>query len=378
MKNCVLIGIALLICSTAALAADYPRLLWRVSDEDLEAPLGAVQDVAVDAARTIYLLDGQVKEVRRIAIDGTELPPLGREGEGPGEFSIPMLIAAIPAGGFVVVQDFHLPAVCLTSDGQLCAAPDLQVIREPFGMTSFLPTTRIDGNGRLYVAALTTERPYDRLRPDADLGNAMSVFALRRGDTQPAVLFTDSKILGDQHTVRFPHDHGFYSLRSWDVDSDGRVIYADPSGKYSVLIGHPASGKSSQLDLPPAPRDEDAIKARVRSASSTLETYPRIVDVQWIAKGQFLVKPTAAITEKKTLPPGGVMEIFDIQGRSLGRRAVTHDFNPEQDSLFLRGNTMVIVRGGVSSLKASFMVESKPNAAEYEAIVVEVYDLTPQ
>ena len=365
--------------STNAAGADYPRLLWSISDDELTAALGAVIDVAVDTDGTVYLLDAQVNNVRRITVDGRELPPLGRKGEGPGEFDLPTVIAAIPNGGVIVVQEFHRPAVGLLADGRAADAPDLNVIRERFGMTSF-GAARYDATGRLIVTAVTTERKYDPMRPTQDLGNGLSVFAIKRGDRQPTVLFTNSESLGDKNTVRFWKDrNNFYALRSWDIDATGRVVYADPDGKYTVQIGHPADGPSTRVPLAPAPGDEEALSKLAKSARVPLERYYRIVDVRWIASDRFLIKPTAAMPTKE-LRQDGTVEFFNLQGTSLGRRVIPSNYDRDADSFFIRGSTLVIIRSGKLTIDAWLTVKPKPGPqqAEDEEIVVEAYDLTPQ
>jgi hypothetical protein len=333
--------------------------------------------VSVDSEKTVYLLDRQVKEVRRITAAGDELPPLGREGEGPGEFIHAALIAGVPSGGCVVVQDFYAPAVCFLPGGHPCPAPDLALIRDLFGTTLFMATARSDEKGRLLVVATTTRIPYDKTRPDQDLGDAISVFRIQPGDKKPTVLFTNSSELGDEHTVRFA-EIGFYPIRSWDVHASGRLIYADPEGRSSVMIGHPADGPVETVDLPAAAGDEAEIARRAKASNLEPDSYPRIVDVRWIGDDRFLVKPIAA-DPGVTIPQTGVVELFDLTGSSLGRRTLVCDFDPESDTLFLRGSIIVIIRSGKSALLASFRTKpGEPEVQFTDEIIVEAYDLTPQ
>ena len=351
--------------------------MWRISDDDLAAPLGAIVDAGVDGRRTVYLLDSQVKEVRRIGVDGSELSPLGREGEGPGEMMHPALVAGLHGGGCVVVQHFHGPAVCLLEDGRSRTAPDLDLVRDLFGMTVFMGTARSDVRGRLLLVATTTERSYDPARPDAELGSAMSVFRITPGDARPDMLFTNSPALGDDRTVRYRGDIGFFPLRSWDVGATGRLIYADPDGGYRVLIGHPADGRVESLELAPAPGDEEAITRRARAERHSADTYPRIADVQWVTEEFFLIKPIAAAVGDK-LWQTGVFELFDLNGVSFGRRATSFDYNPDQDLLFLRGSIMVVIRSGKSAYLASIGVKLDAATAQPDdEIVVEAYDVMP-
>ncbi|MDH4036989.1 MAG: hypothetical protein OEY32_01255 [Candidatus Krumholzibacteria bacterium] len=366
-----------LCVATDARSDRFPHLMWRITDEELEFPLGAITDVGVDGDMTVYLLDRQVKEVRRITADGDELPPLGREGEGPGEFMHPALVSGVPSGGCVVVQDFYAPAVCLLPAGHPCPAPDLALIRDLFGTTLFMATARSDEKGRLLVVATTTEIPYDKTRPAADLGSATSVFRVQPGEKQATVLFTNSQSLGDERTVRFGNI-GFYPIRSWDVHPTGRLIYADPEGRSRVLIGHPADGPVEVLDLPAVSGDEEGIARRARAENRSPDSYPRIADVQWIGSDRFLIKPVAADPGVE-IQQTGIVELFDTTGSSLGRRTIVCDYDPDQDTLFQRGGIIVIIKSGRSALLASFRTKPGEPVVQFEdEIIVEAYDLTRQ
>ncbi|MBC8425618.1 hypothetical protein H8E07_16000 [bacterium] len=63
--------------------------VWRAGGLDDEVLFGWVMDVIGDEAGRVYLLDSQLKQIVVYDVDGTYLDTLGREGEGPGEFSQP-------------------------------------------------------------------------------------------------------------------------------------------------------------------------------------------------------------------------------------------------------------------------------------------------
>lgn len=312
--------------------------------------------------------------VRRIAVDGSELPPLGRQGEGPGEFIHPRLLAAAPGGGCVVVQDFHAPAVCLTAAGKACPPPDLGLIRTRFEVTVFMGTARLDEEGRLIAVASTTEQPYDPVSPNADRDKAISVFRFKPGDTAPTVLFSDCAALCDGSSVKFRKDVGYYSMRCWDADAAGRLIYADPNGSYRVFIGHPADGKSVVVELQEAESDDRDLERRAKAMKCPMESVPRIADVQWVGRDRFLVKPTAAASGPR-MWQSGIVEVFDLAGNSYGRRVLAGDYDPEYDALFLRGRVLVIIRGGMSLLMSSLQIAPKETGTPPDMIAVEAYDL---
>ena len=82
-------------------------LVPEASIGELDGPeeylFGSVRSIAVDDNHNVYVLDGQARHVRVYDSDGTYLKTLGREGEGPGEFKVPMGVAI--SDGRLLVRD---------------------------------------------------------------------------------------------------------------------------------------------------------------------------------------------------------------------------------------------------------------------------------
>ena len=64
---------------------------------------GSVSAIAVDDDHNVYVLDGQARHVRVYDSDGTYVKTLGRDGEGPGEFKVPIGLAI--SNSRVLVRD---------------------------------------------------------------------------------------------------------------------------------------------------------------------------------------------------------------------------------------------------------------------------------
>lgn len=340
----------LVVWSTLVFAdTDLPRL-WSVSDDTLSVPLGTVVDVAVGEDGVVYLLDSQNMLVRRISAGGVELPPLGGWGEGPGEFTHPILITTNADGGCFVIQDFFGPAVCLMPSGSVCAGPDLSVIRSRFITTMFF-CARSDRSGRLLLHAMTAARPPESGSFTDAVRHGNSLFALRPGDVTPMVLFSDRPELCETNTVRLKEHDSAWSDRYWDVDRAGRIIYADPSGAYRIFIGHPADGKSVVLDLPEQDTDTKNLERLAASVGRSQESLSRIAAVHWVGDERFLVKPMACIPGPTT-SRAGTFELFDTSGFSYGREELECDYDPDSDQFFLRHGLLVIIKGGQSAIRA--------------------------
>lgn len=82
-------------------------LVPEVAVGELDGPeeylFGSVGAIAVDDDHNFYILDEQAYNVRVFDSAGTYVTTLGREGEGPGEFKVPVGIAI--SDGRVLVRD---------------------------------------------------------------------------------------------------------------------------------------------------------------------------------------------------------------------------------------------------------------------------------
>ena len=81
-------------------------LVPETSIGELDGPdeylFGNISSIAVDDEHTVYVFDGQAREVRVFDSGGTYIRTLGGPGEGPGEFSRVEAIAVLPDGRLVV------------------------------------------------------------------------------------------------------------------------------------------------------------------------------------------------------------------------------------------------------------------------------------
>ena len=82
-------------------------LVPEVSIGELDGPeeylIGSVRSIAVDDDHNVYVLDGQARHVRVFDSEGTYVKTLGRDGEGPGEFKVPIGLAI--SNSRVLVRD---------------------------------------------------------------------------------------------------------------------------------------------------------------------------------------------------------------------------------------------------------------------------------
>jgi hypothetical protein len=336
--------------TNSSAGVDVP-LMWSVSDDDLSKPVGAVVDVSVGRDGTVYLLDTQNWSVFRINVEGEELSGLGRRGEGPGEFSHPLFVAARASGGCVVVQDFYSPAVCLDATGAVCEVPDVSAIRDRFAITQFFGA-RLDRVGRLLLTAMTTTQMPDARSSRTTTEIGWSIFRITQRNSFAEVLFSNREELCEESTIELTRYAPSYTDRAWDLNEDGQLLFANPMGGYTVTIGHPVDGASQTIHLKPYQSDEKLLRKLAKDTGKHVEDIPRIAALYWIGNDHFIVKPMATV-ERKTISRGGLFELFDRRGRSYGRAPLSCDYNPEQDGFFIQNGILVIVEGGKAANDAA-------------------------
>ena len=84
-------------------AALVPEVSIAKTDGPEEYLFGTVGAITVDDDHNVYVLDGQARHVRVYDSAGTYVATLGRRGEGPGEFQVPIGIAI--SNSRVLVRD---------------------------------------------------------------------------------------------------------------------------------------------------------------------------------------------------------------------------------------------------------------------------------
>jgi len=82
-----------------------PEMSIGALEGDLAYLFGSIRSLDVATDGTVYVVDGQVPDLRAYTPDGTYLRTLGRPGEGPGELKSPDGGLAILSDGRILVRD---------------------------------------------------------------------------------------------------------------------------------------------------------------------------------------------------------------------------------------------------------------------------------
>ena len=340
-------------------AIHQPELLFDISDEVMTDPLGIIIDVTIGADGIVYLLDQQNYNIRRIALSGDLMSPLGRRGQGPGELSRPKCLVWFPDGLCLVVQSMSSRTVCLTQAGDACDMGNISLFRAGY-VNTIITRAEVDKDQQLILSMIAMR--YRGNSPDASLEARGTVASVRRttvGAERLESLFTTEISTSDANTVPIPLDpHGYtsYFRQGWDINEAGTIIYSDPGGSYSVHIGHPADGETQSVDLMEWEYDEKRIKKLLKDADSKvkLDKAPRISSVEWLDNEFFMVQPTAELSLAPVANVVRTVEVFRRDGSSFGRYDIQCSFDPSNDEVFIRGDIVVLIKGGKSVARAVF------------------------
>ena len=117
-----------------------------------EYSFGMIGGVAVMEDGTAWIGDRHLSAIRRFDPDGVYLGQVGREGEGPGEFSYPLSIRVLPDGTVAVWDDGAVRVSLFTQEGEFLHSfrPETFMIN-----SALLEEFETDPAGNLYVIAMS-------------------------------------------------------------------------------------------------------------------------------------------------------------------------------------------------------------------------------
>lgn len=112
-----------------------------------EAVLNRPQYLDVDARGNLYVLDWGDIDIKVFAPDGRLLRKFGKQGQGPGEFDIPVRFAVDADGGVVLLSGRQHQVIFLDAAGKYVSS---------FRVDGFCDQLGLDGRGRIYYSQFLT------------------------------------------------------------------------------------------------------------------------------------------------------------------------------------------------------------------------------
>ena len=347
-------GVPLLANPAAPMAAPRtvePQLLWRIGGDDETDPvLGLVLSIAVDEDGNAYLLDSQLNEIHVVSPAGEILRTIGHEGEGPGEFAMPMGLFLLPDGSLGVHQPMPARVAVLDRDGE--------------GRSDFrLPGAGDGGMRRVMEARGAGDRVLMALmRPTFETGKLILDRSLVALDAEGALLATlyavreEQEMTGGGIALRAGGGEEDF-VRRWSPLPDGGVLVAPFWSRYRILDIGPDGGtrRIIEREYEPVRRSrEEMDELREQFAEGLTGVDPEIPEIERAIErvvarpgGGFWVLSSQGLRDRET-GTLGVFEVYDAGGRYERTLSIATDYDPDRDRWLVDGDRLFVIKEGLA------------------------------
>ena len=323
---------------------------WRIGGDEEEVIIGSVRDAAVDQAGNLYLLDGRLAQVLVYSPEGELLRTLGREGEGPGEFRMPLDLELFPDGRIGVCQPMPGKIVFLDRAGNPAGSLEAGGSDPTAGGIGFFDEIQARGD-HLVVAGRQLKRSgqgFDRRRYLAALDP----------QGQESVRFLDEsapdRIVSGRYVER---EEYFVTDGGWAMGPDGRVYAAPERDRYAIHVYEPDGTPARVVTREFRPWKRTAEEKgrvgegllvmvngrRVEIEAEAEDHDPCIVGMHVAPDGELWVLNSRSTRDQ----PEGIFQTYDVfasDGRFVRQVALACPGDPQQDRLFpLDGRRMLLV-----------------------------------
>jgi hypothetical protein len=328
--------------------------LWRLGgDSEADAEFfGVINSVTEDAEGNVYLLDGQLSEIRVFDDDGEYLRTIGREGEGPGEFRTPRGFFFLPGGNVGVVNLRPATIVLLSPDG------DPAGNFEPSGVDAH-GMLMIRGAGRAGDRVVLAFSEMQRTESGMDRRHRLCAFN-ESGELLTTYAETTSRLDFANPVFR----EGEMGVLDWTGSRDGHLFLVPQEPGYRIRVFDPDGNPSLEIVKEHELRlRTDAEKEEMRSRivirgipNPTIEINdhaPAIVEMHARDDGSLWV---IGGNDGEDLPEGMIarFDVFNREGRYVRRVALKGEGAADGDLFHFIGNRLYVVRHYADAARAQF------------------------
>ncbi|MFW6085083.1 MAG: 6-bladed beta-propeller [Gemmatimonadota bacterium] len=309
---------------------------------------GDVEDLLVDDAGRIYVLEGQAQEVRVFDSGGAWLHTIGRRGEGPGELKRAAAMGWGPDGVLRVVDYGNGRISDFRPEGEF-----VEGHRQEAGFVMFPWPGVFERSGGLI-----------NISPAVRDGEFNTVLIRHAPDMEPVDTLAIPEYAGEQAFFEHSTDGGriratvpFTRGLSWDLDPRGYFWIAPDTGIYEILQ---VSLEGDTLLTIRRPAEKHPVtRAEIDSAIAGLEwftdqggtidrsefpaTKPVIRHVFAPGDGRVYVVPVTDEFGSGHLSGGTSLDVFDTSGYYLGRLELPEGMRTSDPEPVFRGDHVVAV-----------------------------------
>lgn len=251
IRACLLLTTGLAIPLHAAVAVQPPTRTLAPATARFEEPFIEITGVRELRDGRVIVLDRRDQQLHLVSFTTGSATPIGRQGDGPGEYRMPLRLWPLP-GDSTGVEDMARP------QGLFIVLPDgrpgdlLSTSGDPPGSSRLITPHEVDQWGRYYLLDRRAMRPVSASRPAAPPDATPIV----RVDPRTGVWDTIGHIDTRVNRAHFRNRQGtpgrlppFSTADQWAVTEDGRIAIVTVT-PYQVTFVHPNGQTVSGPPLP--------------------------------------------------------------------------------------------------------------------------------
>lgn len=350
------LAILLVTCAASVRAQIYDaQLAWEMGFDDDEVIFGVISGLAVDSEGDVFVLDRQLTAVHRFTAKGDYVGEVGREGEGPGEYSRVGDVFISAPGELGVVQRMPGKVVSVRYDGtagMLIPLPD-----EFSGAPAYFFSVRRAGAGLVILSRQLT-------RDGMDLTESTTLRLVDADGREVSRLATNNQ---DRDLSNFVVNEVGNAPPVWAAGAAGEVYVSNEFDRYSIQVVANDGTVLRTLESEYASRARNS--AEIDLNVPRMEIRTREGDA-YVAEG--VASPTDrdiqalfarsdgslwVLSSRGAFEPGaGVVARFDVFGPAGQPRedvVVRGEASYRDDEFRLHGDRLFVLRGQRAALRMS-------------------------
>lgn len=265
---------------------------------------------------TVFFFDSRLNQLFRSRLDGTALAPVGRSGEGPGEYT--RILGLLLENDGLYVLDARRKVICLDAAGGLVweekISSDLTGLIGKRGDVFYFSERRMDGSGR-FTSGLT----------EWSRSKGARVLYERPIVTAQGYAFYEGKMIKGGGVF-------FLAEPAFAIIGDTLVVSASDKYEFDLLD---LDGQVRQRCAFEAPEPEQVKDAKAFDPSETLKNYAIARIMPW--QRGFLAVSNYRLNGKPRV------DRFSGTGELLSSHILPFEFNPPSKDIVIQGDYLFFI-----------------------------------